>query len=360
MTELDFTSDNASGVAPEILDALSRANGGYAASYGADEITRRLEQRFSEVFEKEVTVFPVTTGTAANALALSALTPGYGAVYCHPDSHINVDECGAPELFTGGAKLIPVGGEGARIDVAQLENEIARLPKGFEHHVQSAAISITQSSEAGTLYSDSHVKKIAEIASANSLMLHMDGARFANACATTGRSPADMTWRAGIDVLSFGATKNGAMAAEAVVFFDPALASDFKFRRKRAGHLISKMRFLSAQLDAYLEDGLWLRLARHANDAAQRLATCLVSAPGVSLRHPVQANEIFVALPNGLKRGLEAAGALFHPWPHADDDEQVTTVRMVTSWSTSEMALASMERHIYRALGENLGDIAAG
>src|SRR6185312_1799022 len=239
-------------------------------------------------------VFPVATGTAANALALAALTPPWGAIYCHEAAHIQSDECGAPEFFAAGAKLLPLAGEDAKLMPATVE--AALLERGVVHHVQPSALSISQATEAGTLYRPAEIAALGALARRHGLALHMDGARFANAVAALGCAPADLTWRAGVDALSFGATKNGALAAEAVIFFDPAKAADLAYRRKRAGHLFSKMRFLSAQLDAYLADGLWLRNARHANAMAARLGQGLARLPGARLVHPVEANEVFVEL----------------------------------------------------------------
>ncbi|HEX7777067.1 MAG TPA: low specificity L-threonine aldolase [Parvibaculum sp.] len=329
-----FTSDNAFGVAPEIIEAISRANGGAVPSYGDDEITKRLTARFSDIFEHEVAVFPVATGTAANALALATLTPPHGAIFCHRDAHVNVDECGAPEMFTGGAKLIGIEGANGKVDATAFEAALAAIPAGVVHHVQAATLTLTQSTEAGTVYTPDELGALVEIAEARKLSVHMDGSRFANAVASTGLTPAQMTWKAGVDALSFGATKNGALAAEAVVFFDPKMAADFAFRRKRAGHLFSKMRFLSAQLEAYLEGGLWLRLARHANDMAAQLAAGLGEVEGAVIRFPVEANEIFVRLPAAVLKRLRVAGAAFHPWPMADDDAGGRTVRLVASFAT--------------------------
>jgi threonine aldolase len=331
-----FTSDNAAGVAPDILAALARANAGAAASYGADEITRRLQARFAEIFEREVLVHPVATGTAANALAIATLTPPYGAVFCHADAHVNVDECGAPEMFSGGAKLIALHGAHGKIAADTLAAALANYRAGDVHQVQPACLTLTQSTEAGTVYTLDEIASLGAVAKARGLGFHMDGARFANALVSLGCTPAEMTWKAGVDVLSFGATKNGAMAAEAVIFFDPARAADFEFRRKRAGHLFSKMRFLSAQLDAYLDGGLWLKLARHANAMAARLASGLRGVEGTVISAPVEANEIFVRLPQATIKRLRAAGAAFHPWPGVGDGADGHTVRLVTSFATSE------------------------
>ena len=326
---MNFRSDNVTGASPEILDAVVRAASGAANSYGDDIFTKRVEQRLQEVFETDLRAFPVATGTAANALALATLVPPYGAVYCHADSHINVDECGAPEAFTGGAKLVTFQGPGAKLRPGELASVLERPVKGVVHHVQPAAVSITQATEAGTVYTPDELRALAEIAREHALAVHMDGSRFANAVAFLGCSPAELSWRAGIDVLSFGATKNGAIGAEAVVFFKPELAADFEFRRKRAGHLFSKMRFLSAQLDAYLTDGLWLRLAAHANAMARRLADGLADLPGVIMQDPVEANEVFASLPDKMAQGLAGEGFGFARW-------DAETVRFVTAFNTEE------------------------
>jgi threonine aldolase len=331
-----FTSDNAFGVAPEILDAIARANVGAAGSYGGDEITARLQRRFSDVFACDVAVFPVATGTAANALSLATLTPPYGAIFCHEEAHVNVDECGAPEMFSGGAKLVPLCGANGKIDADAFGEALGDYRKGDVHQVQPACLTLTQSSEAGTVYTPDELKRLASLAHGRGLAVHMDGSRFANALVSLGCTPAEMTWKAGIDVLSFGATKNGALAAEAVVFFDPAKAADFAFRRKRGGHLFSKMRFLSAQLEAYLDGDLWLRLARHSNAMAARLAKGLGGMEGVEFASPVEANEIFVRLPLAMIDRLRSAGAEFHPWPKSGDGAAGATVRLVTSFATQD------------------------
>jgi len=309
---VNFRSDNVSGIAPEVLAAIAAANSADAPSYGADPVTVRLTRRFTEIFEREVAVFPLATGTAANALALAAVTPPWGAVYCHEDSHVQTDECGAPEFYAGGAKLIAVPGADAKLSPAAVEARMTE--QGVVHHVQPAAISISQVTEAGTLYTPAEVAALGALARRRGLALHMDGARFANAVAALGCAPAEITWRAGVDVLSFGATKNGALAAEAVIFFDPAKADDFAYRRKRGGHLFSKMRFLSAQLEACLADDLWLKNARHANRVAARLANGLAQIAGARLRYPTQANEVFVELPENAIRALAQAGFGFYRW----------------------------------------------
>lgn len=335
---MNFASDNVTGIAPEIMTAMIAANNSTAMPYGADEHTQRLETQFNELFETKVTIFPVATGSAANALALSVITPPFGAIYCHAESHINVDECGAPEFYTGGAKLVTLSSMDGKIPAHDLAAALNRAGAGVVHHVQPAAVSITQATEAGTVYSLEEIQAIAEVTHSHSLYLHIDGARFANAIASLESSPADMTWRAGVDVLCFGATKNGAMAAEAVVFFNQALAKTFGYRRKRSGHLFSKMRFLSAQLEAYIKNDLWLKNAAHANRMARKLAQGLVGLPGVTLCYPVQANEIFMQLPEAVISGLLADGFNFYRWGGEDS----STVRLVTAFNTQETDVTAL------------------
>ncbi|HEX6093438.1 MAG TPA: low specificity L-threonine aldolase, partial [Dongiaceae bacterium] len=308
----NFCSDNVTTIAPEIMAALERANSGPAMPYGKDEVTKRLEQRVADIFERSVAMFPVATGTAANSLALSAITPPFGAIYCHEQAHIHVDECGAPELFTGGAKLIPLGGSGAKLTPPVLNAALALEWRGNVHNSQPAVLSLTQATECGTVYRIEEIRALAEIAHSHRLLVHMDGTRFANALVSLNCSPADATWRAGVDVLSLGATKNGAMAAEAMIFFDPAMGATVAFRRKRGGHLFSKMRFVSAQMEAYLTDDLWLRNARHATAMARRMADGLAKIQGCRLVHPREANLLFVTLPHRVIDGLEQAGFGFY------------------------------------------------
>ncbi len=345
---MNFGSDNMAGAAPEILDALARVNGGRVKPYGDDAVTGRVAARLAEVFETAVEVFPVATGTAANALSIALMCPPWGAVWCHPESHANTDECGAPEFYTGGAKLHPVHGEHGKFTAEALAEAIRWAGYRGVHEAQPSAVSITQASEAGTVYSPDEVAAIAEVCRGRKLGLHMDGARFANALVTLGCSPAEATWKAGVDILSFGATKNGALAAEAVVVFAESLRArteELAFRRKRAAHLFSKMRFLSAQLEAYLADDLWLRNARHANAMAARLAEGLVEIPSVRLAHPVQANEIFPVLPAAMREGLRRDGFEFYDWPDAGPDG----VRLICAFDTAladvDAFLASARAH---------------
>lgn len=335
---MNFASDNAYGALPEMLAALSAANSGPAPSYGEDAISGRLARRFSELFERDVAAFPVITGTAANCLALAALVPPHGAVLCHAQSHIEEDECGAPEFFTHGAKLVRIETGDGKLTPDTLASAAGRFRRGFVHHPQPACVSITQASESGTSYRPDEIAAIAAMCKRHGMRLHMDGARLGNAIAFLGCAPADVTWRAGVDVLSFGATKGGALAAEAVIFFDPVLAGDFSYRRKKAGHLVSKMRFLSAQLEAYLAGDLWLHAAARANSHARRLADGLSGVAGAELAHPVEANEVFVRLPDPVVARLRAQGAIFYDWgPPADGR---TLVRLVTSFATPEADVA--------------------
>jgi threonine aldolase len=329
---MNFTSDNATGIAPEILDAIVRANAGYALAYGADAATARLERRLSELFECDVAVFLVATGTAANALALAHLTPPWGAVLCHERAHIAVDECGAPEFFGGGIKLVELSGDAGKIAPDTLARALSR-EWGGPHHVSPAVLSISQATEAGTVYRPHEIVALAEIAHAHGLTVHVDGARLANALARMNASPAQATWKAGVDVLSFGATKGG---AEAVVFFDPARAAKMAERRKRAGHLLSKHRFLAVQMEAFCADDLWLALARHANAMADRLAAGL-KLIGIKPIWPVEANEVFVHLPAEMDMRLKAARALYHHWepPSSSPAPDTVLVRLVTSFLTS-------------------------
>jgi threonine aldolase len=337
---MNFASDNAAGIAPEILAAIARANDGAALAYGRDEWTKRVEARFAEMFEREVAVFLVPTGTAANALALAHLSPPWGAVLCHDEAHIATDECGAPEFFGGGIKLMGLAGEAGKIAPATLQHALERGQWGGPHHVSPTVLSLSQATEAGTIYRPAEIRQLADIAHARGLAVHVDGARIGNALARMNASPAQATWQAGVDALSFGATKGGALAAEAVLFFDPARGANMSERRKRGGHLVSKHRFVAAQIEAYLADDLWLRLARHANAMADRLAAGLAAA-GFAPVWPVEANEVFVALPSRIDERLKAAGASYYPWttdalPNGTVlPLDVVLVRLVTSFVTT-------------------------
>lgn len=339
---MNFASDNAYGVSPEVLDALAEANDGPQPSYGADAYTQRAEQIFRDLFERDVSVFLLSTGTAANVLALDAITPSYRAVLCHAEAHVMVDECGGTEFFTGGSKLLPIWGEDGKISVEGLEACLAETGKRPPHHIIPASLTLTQATESGTVYTLDELGHLASLARDRGLKVHMDGARFANAVASLGCTPGDMTWGVGIDVLTFGMTKNGAMAADAVVFFDPDLAESLPFTRMRSGHLWSKGRYLGAQFVAMLEGDLWLENAKHANRMAQLLKTGLEQIEGIRIPTPVDANELFPVFPKPLHEALREAGAVYAEWPGDGpkgpgtiaEDEQL--VRLVTSFMTRE------------------------
>ena len=327
---MQFASDTLAPACPEVMESLARANHGKVPSYGDDDLTRQVEARVSELFEREARVVLVATGTAANGLALAALCPPWGAVYCHEAAHIEKDECGAVPFFSGGAVLSLLPAPDGRLAPETLA---AGIPApGRVHEVQPGAVSLTQATEWGTVYRPDRIAALAEVARDRGLPLHMDGTRFANAVARLGVAPADLSWRAGVDVLCLGGTKNGAMAVEAVVMFDPARAWEVELRRKRAGHLPAKMRFLAAQMLGLLEDGVWLRNAARANAMADRLAAGLAAAEGVELTHPVEANIVFADLPRAGAERLEAAGSRLD----ADWVGDTARCRFVCPWSTTE------------------------
>ncbi|MGH6828083.1 MAG: threonine aldolase family protein [Rhizomicrobium sp.] len=329
---MNFASDNAYGALPQIWKALEAANAGAEMAYGDDSVTEGLTRQFGDLFQREVTVFPVLTGTAANALALASLTPPYGAVLCHKDSHIMTSECGAPEFFSG-AKLIGLDGRDGKLAPETIAQGLKSLDASV-HSVQPKVVSVSQASELGTVYTPFELAAIAEMAHAQGLKLHMDGARFANAMAHLNCGPAAATWKCGVDVLGFGATKAGALAAEAVIFFDRTAARDFAFRRKRAGHLASKLRFVSAQLSALLKDDLWLTSALHANDLARRIARGIGQVRDVTLMAPVETNMVFIGMTVEKARRLRDAGAIFHDWLPPEDGRVVA--RIATSFATPE------------------------
>ena len=335
--QMNFASDNTAPVAPAILDALAEASRGYARGYGNDDWTQGAERRFCEIFERDVAGFLVPTGTAANALALAQVSPPWGAVLCHAESHIMTDECGAPEFFGNGIKLVGLAGTSGKITADGLHEALSGYGGHSPHQVVPSALSITQATEAGTIYRTNEIATLAQIARQRSVAVHMDGARFANALVRLNATPAEMTWRSGIDVLSLGATKGGALAAEAVIFFDPAAAAFFGERRKRGGHLLSKHRFIAAQFLSYLADDRWLDLARHANAMADKLADAL-SAIGLRPVWPIEANLVFVVLPRELDAKLRAAGANYYVRNSDGLDTRADNVliRLVTSFATVE------------------------
>ena len=333
---MNFNSDNVYGVHPKIMDAIAAANAPLTdVSYCHDDGAKEAEATLSKVFEKDVKVFFVLNGSGANSLALSALCPPFGGIICHEGAHINTDECNCPELFTGGAKLLTVSGAGNKITPQAVQEKLAQFVHG-EHGAKPSALSLSQAAELGTVYTPAEIKALTSLAKQAGVKCHMDGARFANALSYLGCTPAEMTWMAGIDVLSFGGTKNGAMILEAVVFFDTKLADDFLYRRKRAGQLLSKGRYLSAQMLAYLKDGLWLENAARANGLAAEVAAALEAADGVRLAAPVEANEIFPIMPRRLFEALQKEGASFYDWPLDGLAADEVCARLVLSWATPQ------------------------
>ena len=329
-----FASDNVAGACPEVLDALMKANEGDSAPYGNDDYSKVLQEKFSEIFEKEVIVYPTASGTAANALALSTMTPVFGNIYCHKLAHINTDECGAPEFYTGGAKLIPLTGINGKITPEELEKNISGT--GIVHHTQPSSVSITQVCETGEVYELDEIKKITDVAHKHKLNMHMDGARFANALVALNCTPAEMTWKSGINVLSFGATKNGCIAAEAIIFFKPELVGNISFLMKRAGHLLSKMRFVSAQLDAYISNDVWLKNAKQANEMGKKLSDGLVKHNSIKLAYPTQANEVFAKFPREMIEHLNSLGYKMN-----EDELDGQAVRLVAAWNTQNSDVES-------------------
>ena len=336
---MNFGSDNQAGVHDAVLDAIRDANTGTAVAYGHDEWSARAEARLRDVFECDLAAYLVVTGTAANALALAACCPPHGAVVCHQEAHINTDECGAPEMYSGGAKLMGVRGAGCKLTPAAVTAMLDTMGRG-EHEQRPSVLSLSQATELGTVYTAAEVAALADLARTRRMHLHVDGARFANAVAHLGGTPAALSWQAGVDVLSFGATKNGALGVEAVLFFDRALTTDFLYRRKRSGQLVSKSRYLGAQMLAYLHDDLWLANARQANRMAAALADGLRRTPGLRLPLPVQANEVFAVVPRAMHEALRARGARYLEWPGEGPGTDTVAasevlIRLVTSFRTS-------------------------
>jgi threonine aldolase len=335
-----FQSDNVVGASPKVLDAIVRANAGAAGSYGADPWSQRFEQALMQFFDCPLEVFLVTTGTAANALAASAICPPWGALLTHVESHVMDDECGAPEFFMGGAKLVGLPGIGGKITPEALEAHIAAEPGGVRRPPLKG-LSIAQGTEFGLVYTPDELKALTAAARRHGLKTHMDGARFSNALVALGCTPAEMTWKSGIDLLSLGGTKNGCLMAEAVVFFDVSLAEDFRFRRKRAGQTLSKQRLIGAQFEAWLEGGHWRELATHANAMARRMATGLAAIPGLRLAWPCEINEVFPVIPQALMDHLIGEGAKFYDWtdlsmePSARPGADEVVARLVTSFMTT-------------------------
>ncbi len=342
-----FTSDNAAPAHPSVLEALTRANEGYTASYGADPIMEAVTAQIRDVFEApDAAVYLVATGTAANALALACLCPPWATVYCHRNSHVEEDECAAPEFYTGGAKLTLLEGPDAKIDPQSFRDALGYTARAGVHNVQKGALSITNTTEAGTLYTLDEIRALTELAHAHNCPTHLDGARFTNALVALGCTPAEMTWKAGIDAVSFGGTKNGLMGVEAIILFDPAKAWELELRRKRGAHLFSKHRYLSAQMQAYLKDDLWLKLAADSNARAAQLSRGLMQMPTARLMHPTQGNGVFAGFPRIAHRAAQEAGAKYYFWPFDQSldgpDEEILTARLMCSWSTTEEEVDKM------------------
>jgi threonine aldolase len=311
---MNFISDNLAGASAPVLQAMLAANDGFAAAYGNDAWTKRVEALFADLFEREVAVFLVTSGTAANALALASLVQPWGAVLCHHEAHVAADECGAPEFFSGGAKIVGLPGDGCKLAPDVVADQLSRMRPDSLHQVQPQLLSITQATECGQVYRPDEIAALKATIAPRGLKLHMDGARFANAVARLGCSPAELTWKAGVDVLSFGGTKNGALAAEAVLFFEPQDAAEMPWRRKRAGHTLSKGRLIGAQFEGLLADGHWLDLAGHANAMADRLAAGIAALGSIRLAWPSEANEVFAILPAARRDQLRTCGVQFLDW----------------------------------------------
>jgi threonine aldolase len=333
---MNFSSDTAAPAHPAILQALADANSGPAPSYGGDAWTERAREALCRVFECDLDIWLVQSGTAANALALATLCPPHGSIICHEEAHIERDERGAPEFFTGGAKLSLLPGLHGRIDLGALGRRLAANRPDFVHETPAHVLSLSNLTECGAAYRPFEIAERAALAAKAELAVHLDGARFANALVSTGAKPAEMSWRAGVDVMSFGATKNGALGCEAIILFGSARQrlGDLKARAKRAGHMPPKMRYLAAQMSAYLKDGLWLDLARRANASAQELSRAII-AKGGELVHPVDGNEVFIHLPEGMAARLSSAGAGFYPWMDGSH-------RFVCSWATTPDDIAAL------------------
>jgi len=335
---MDFSSDTSAPAHPSVLEALAEANHGQAASYGGDALTARLRSVLAELFGTEdFDAWLTASGTAANALALAALCPPTGAILCHEEAHIERDERGAPEFFTGGAKLRLLPGDGAKIEETALRAALAGIDREFVHETPAEVLSLTNLTESGCAYTPGEIAHYAALAHAAGLRVHLDGARLANALVSTGAEPAAMSWQAGIHALTLGLTKTGAIGCEIILLFGPARArfADLRARAKRAGHMPPKMRFLAAQALAMFEGGLWLELAGTANQRARMLANTLCARPGVRLASPVEGNEVFVSLPGELETDLRQRGARFYPWPGG-------LCRFVCSWATEESEIAAL------------------
>ncbi|RDI57139.1 threonine aldolase family protein [Microvirga subterranea] len=338
---MNFASDNIVGASAQVLQAIVQSNGGALPAYGNDEITKRVKAQFSAIFERDVSVFLVTTGTAANALALASAVPPWGLCICHQEAHVIDDECGAPEFFMHGAKLVGLPGVGGKLTAGTVSAYVRGLPKAVKQ-MPPKALSISQVTECGMVYGLDEIAALSQTCREHGLFLHMDGARFANALVSLGCTPAEMTWKQGVDILSFGGTKNGCLMAEAIVVFNPALAEALDYRAKRAGQIISKGRLIAAQFEGYFADDHWYANARHANRMATLLSEGLAAVPGVRLAWPTEANEVFPIVPKLVDQAFKAAGLQYLGWTEASlaEDERVGSdealIRLVVSFATAE------------------------
>ncbi len=335
---MDFSSDTSAPAHPSVIEALARVNTGMEGSYGNDSVTARVRTLIAQTFETDdFDMWMCASGTASNALALSLLCPPTGAILCHAEAHIERDERGAPEFFTGGGKLVSLSGDAARIDEQALRDALASIDRSFVHETPPHVLSLTNLTESGTAYPAEQIKHYAALAHEADLTVHLDGARFGNALASTGATPAQMSWQAGVDVLTFGLTKTGAIGCEIILLFGKSRAkfAELQARAKRSGHMPPKMRFLAAQAEAMLRDGLWLTLAQTANTQATRLANALCAQPNVALRYPVDGNEVFISLPDPFADKLQKAGAKFYPWPG-------NCYRFVCAWSTTDAEMDAL------------------
>ena len=338
-----FASDNYAGICPEAWQAMQAANIGFASSYGDDQWTARACASIRDIFETDCEVFFVFNGTAANSLALASLCRSYHSIICHESSHVETDECGAAEFFSNGTKILLVGGADGKVNLDEVEHAVRK--RSDIHYPKPKAISITQSTELGTVYQPDEIGAVGALARKLDLKLHMDGSRFANAVAALNASPKDITWKAGVDVLCFGGTKNGMAVSEAVVFFDKGLAREFDYRCKQAGQLASKMRFLSAPWTGLLESGAWLKNAAHANRCAALLEAKLSKIPGISIKFPREANALFIEMPPAVAAELKALGWKFYTFIGAGG------ARLLCSWETTGEEIEALVADISRLSG---------
>lgn len=335
---LDFRSDNTSQASDQIIKSIINANSGSVSSYGEDHYTEELYKNMNKIFDRSVEVFPVFTGSAANILSFACSVPPYGAIFCAENSHVDIDECNGPEFYTGGAKIVSIKSDNGKLNPEDLSDKIKNFsPHGF-HNPLPVAITLTQSTEVGTVYTPNEIMEISKIAKSYNMILHLDGARISNALAYLGCSWADISWKAGVDLLSLGTTKNGTIAAEAIILFHMGLSDKLEYFRKRGGHLVSKMRFLSAQLNAFISDDLWKQNALHANNMAIRLVDGIKEIRAIQLAYPVESNGVFLKLPKSIAEGLIERGFKFYPW----GGQNSNIYRFMFSFNTPENSVDNL------------------